>query len=711
MSSIVDNWLKIKSWKEPNAAQKIALENGLLSTDNNLVIIAPTASGKTGIAELATLQTIENSKRVLYLVPLKALVSEKEKDFKKLLPSCKVAGANDNPNNWDKADVVISTFEVFYRTALTKPDYVRNFSLAIVDEFHLLYDKLRGFTLEKVITALKEFNPRLICLSATFEDKNEIAEWLKAKVIEIPSEARPVPIRHYIIKLESKKGVNTELCKRLIEMDQSPYIIFCTSKYSCQLRAKEMCNQLTPNEETKSVVLSDFQAILERQKLLESEQELLDCISRRVAFHHSDVNQKLKDYVENLYCKRGIDYLFATTGLAYGINFPAKAIVLADLSFYDPNSPSKRSDVPVFMYKQMAGRAGRPGLENEAYSYVVTKNSIELNYKAPEYIRGKIERAVSQIGQDEYFRKAILEIIYSGRNTNERIIGFFEGTFFNYQSNKIQKSLLKYDLHDSIKKQMTWLNDNGLVDYMGVAGYKLTDFGKVVVSFLFWSYSSYELEPFVELKKFLDNEKLVEPEFELIYLISRLFEGVCLSKIPRKTSSEIEEYFANMGISEIDNPEYSAYAIFNGWMENKDVFEIEEKLCVNTSQLQAVASELSKLLKIYETLARRLGYEVSPSFRDFSERVRRGVTEEELPFAKLKGIGRETTRELTNYANSLLKGPNFNYTGTLLQVLKKLLKDVGDERFMNTHMQYIANVGPARSKSLLDFVKQSPETI
>jgi replicative superfamily II helicase len=81
MSSIVDNWLKIKSWKEPNAAQKIALENGLLSTDNNLVIIAPTASGKTGIAELATLQTIENSKRVLYLVPLKASCFRKRERF------------------------------------------------------------------------------------------------------------------------------------------------------------------------------------------------------------------------------------------------------------------------------------------------------------------------------------------------------------------------------------------------------------------------------------------------------------------------------------------------------------------------------------------------------------------------------------------------------------------------------------------------------
>jgi helicase len=495
----------------------------------------------------------------------------------------------------------------------------------------------------------------------------------------------------------------------LREKGQTPYIIFCASKYSCQLRAKEMANQLQTDEDTLRKIEAEFQQVLEREKLLESEQELMECVSKRVAFHHSDVNPKLKGYVENRFCQRGIDYLFATTGLAYGINFPAKSVVLADLSFFDPNSPSKRSDIPVFMYTQLAGRAGRPGLETEAYSYVVAKNPIEENYKAKEYLGGNIERAISQIGQDEYFRKAILEIIYSGRNTDEKIIAFFEGTFYNYQSKRLHQTLIPYNLFDAIKKQMEWLNNNGLVTYMGAPGYKLTDFGKVVVSFLFWSFSSYELQPFVELKKFLDKEKTVQADFELIYLISRLFEGVCVSKIPRKTSQDIEDYYTNLGIAEAGNPEYSAYTIFYGWMENKDVFEIEENFCINPSQLATVASELSKLLKIYSTLARKLGYTVEPSFQDFSERVRRGVTQEELPFAKLKGIGRETAKELTNYANSLLRVAPYSYTGTLLQVLKQLHKAVGDERFMNTHMQYIPNVGPAKSKTLLDFVKQSQQ--
>jgi helicase len=590
---------------------------------------------------------------------------------------------------------------------LSKPDVIRNFSLAIIDEFHLLYDKLRGFNLEKVITIIKEFNMRVICLSATFEDKQEIADWLSASVVEVPEEARTVQIKHGIIPLKNKNQQNAELCAILISKAQGPYIIFCASKESSRIRALEMCKlfQANPTEETR--LLEIFQTILGRKQLTELEQELLACLSRRVGFHHSEINPKLKNLVEQSYCGRRIDYLFATTGLAYGVNFPARTVVLSDLSFFDPNAISKRSDIPVFMYKQMAGRAGRTGLETEAYSYVVTKNAIEEQYKAKNYIEGKIEKAKSQIGHDEYFRKAILELIYSGRNTDSAILKFFESTFYNFQSKRVTNPFIKYDLHEIIANHMAYLHANGLLTYLGAPGYKLTDFGNVVVGFLFWSFSSYELAPFVEFKKFLDKEKLVQPDFELIHLISNLFDGACLPKIPRKTSPEVEEYYANSDLTEVESPEYSAYALFFGWMENMDDVNIEDRLKVNSSQLPLVATEMFKLLKIYETLARKTGYNVDPTFKTFCDRVRYGVTEDELPFVRLKQIGRETARELNIYSKAVLRRSDYNYKGPLAEVYKQLLKDVGDEKFLNTHLKYVPNVGPVRSKIILDFLKQN----
>jgi helicase len=362
------------------------------------------------------------------------------------------------------------------------------------------------------------------------------------------------------------------------------------------------------------------------------------------------------------------------------------------------------------MYIQMAGRAGRPGLETEGYSYIVTKNAVEKEYIAPRYMEGKIERAISRIGHDEYFRKAILELVYSRRSTNKEILKFFENTFYNFQSKAEQNPFLPFCLFDIIKSHIMYLNNSGLIVPLGAPGYQLTDFGKVVVGFLFWTFTNYELEPFIELKKLLDKQSAVSPGFDVLYVISVLFDGARLSKVRRQTSPTVDEFYENLGISEIGHAEYSAYAILHGWMENKEEYEIENEFKVNSSQLPQIANELYRLLGVYETLGRKLNYKIDPRFNDFKERVRRGVTEEELPFAKLKQIGRETVRELNRYCRSVLM-PSWKYKGTLLEVLKQFHRDFGDEKFLDTHIKYVPNIGEVKGKRILDFIKKSQEQL
>jgi helicase len=129
------------------------------------VVVAPTASGKTGIAELAILQMVESKQRSVYLVPLKSLASEKERSLKKLFATVTVVGANNKIKEWNAANIVVTAFELFYRTALTHPDIVKNFSLAVVDEFHILYDKrARG---ENIQTRNYSRRDSLLCLCCT----------------------------------------------------------------------------------------------------------------------------------------------------------------------------------------------------------------------------------------------------------------------------------------------------------------------------------------------------------------------------------------------------------------------------------------------------------------------------------------------------------------------------------------------------------------
>ncbi|GAH46874.1 unnamed protein product, partial [marine sediment metagenome] len=185
-----------KGYTELFKVQQKALDEGVLRTDRNLIIIAPTASGKTLAAEFLIYKCLIEKGRVVYLVPTHSLVNDKETNFDYLKEEYKIAGSTASSNERSECDFLITAFEAFYKTCLLNTSYAESFSLAIIDEFHILYDKLRGFTLEKIMTILDMLNVRILCLSATFNDKNEVACWLDAQLIDIPDELREVPLKH-----------------------------------------------------------------------------------------------------------------------------------------------------------------------------------------------------------------------------------------------------------------------------------------------------------------------------------------------------------------------------------------------------------------------------------------------------------------------------------------------------------------------------------
>jgi len=696
--------LELKGWKELNITQTRAVEDGLLESEGNFVVIAPTASGKTGVAQLAMLQALNSGERVAYLVPMTSLISEKEKDFE-VLPA-KIAGAKSSPADWNGSDIVITTFESFYKTALVSRHRAEGFGLAIIDEFHVLYDPMRGFNLEKVITILKELGIRVICLSATFEDKGEIGEWLRANVVVVPEEARKVKINHAIIDLSNTGQAvqNKELCKRLLEMAKGPYLVFCTTKESTKSRAQTMCSLLGKNVFKEGDLDLAFGKALSRDKLTSLEEELRRCLLKGVGFHHSGLDQRLKNLVQELFVERKIYYLFATTGLAYGVNLPAKSVIVADTSFYDPSVPSKRTDIPIYMYIQMAGRAGRPDFEKEGYAFIVKKKKRD---NVEKYLDGKIETAISHVGRDDYFRKTILELIYSGRSKDKEIVKFFENTFYNFQSRKEENQLVPFDLFSILKSHAQYLYDAGFIVPLGAPGNKLTDLGEVTIDFLFRTFSFYELTPFITLNRILETERKLRMDHNIIHMISSLFEGACLSKVPREKSEEIISFYEKIGVpvSDLDSPEYSAYAMFFGWMENNDLSDIEENYKVYTSQLPQVASEMGKLLLLYEKLAQKKNIPVPKEFRDFRDRIRFGVTEEELPLIRLRGIGRETTRKIRNRCETIFRKPPLNYKGSIMDIFAEMYERLGEAKFKE-ELRYIKGVGTGKkSAKILELVK------
>jgi len=188
-----------KEIKELRPCQEKAIMAGLFE-NKNLLVCTPTASGKTLIGELAATNSIMNNVgKAVYIVPLKALANEKYKDFKRKYGSLiKIAlsiGDSDKAENYlENYDMIITTSEKLDSLIRHNVGWLRYVHTIIIDEIHLLNDHGRGPTLEILITILRQLlkNCQIIALSATIGNKEELAEWLEAELVE--DDWRPVKL-------------------------------------------------------------------------------------------------------------------------------------------------------------------------------------------------------------------------------------------------------------------------------------------------------------------------------------------------------------------------------------------------------------------------------------------------------------------------------------------------------------------------------------
>lgn len=184
-------------------AQAKSISAGLFR-DKNLLVCTPTASGKTLVGELAAMNGILHDRgKAVYIVPLRALASEKYKQFQTDYPTLNVAistGDLDERSGYlGKYDLIIVTSEKLDSLLRHKADWLERVKTIIIDEIHLLNDPSRGPTLEVVITILKTVLPRaqLIGLSATIGNKEELAAWLNAELVE--DSWRPVKLEQGVL--------------------------------------------------------------------------------------------------------------------------------------------------------------------------------------------------------------------------------------------------------------------------------------------------------------------------------------------------------------------------------------------------------------------------------------------------------------------------------------------------------------------------------
>ena len=473
-----------------NPPQKMAIDSGLLD-GKNMVVACPTASGKTVIAELAIVNTVLNlKKKAVYIVPLKALGSEKYKEFKEKYEGMgiKVAlsmGGHDSKEMWlAEYDVVIVTCEKLDSLIRHGIDWVRDIGLVVCDEIHLLNDVSRGPTLEVTITRLRDLNQfQILGLSATISNSDELSKWLSASLVK--SDYRPVELAvgaYYDCKMHFKGGTQ-EVAKRsdsllaLIEhivASGKQAIVFVNSRPSAESQA-EKAGTVTKRfargmDKVSSSVLS---AVGQPTKQC---RRLSRIVSDGAAFHHAGLAPKQKDIVEENFKNGKIKVICATPTLAAGVNLPAAYVIVRDLSRYMGGYGMR--PIPVLEFQQMAGRAGRPKYDDKGVALACAKSEYDVERVMDEYVNADCEKIFSKLSLEPVLRSHILSLIATGHvYSDKQLMDFMEKTFYAFQYNDL------FELERNVGKVVDMLGDYKLVEW--------TEEGDISSPSLFQSADSY----------------------------------------------------------------------------------------------------------------------------------------------------------------------------------------------------------------------------
>ena len=412
--------------------QAAAVESGITEGENVLAAV-PTASGKTLIAQLAMLSAPGTA---LYVVPLRALASEKAETFA-ALPDVSVGVATgeygSRVEKLGEHDVVVATSEKVDSLVRNEAPWVSELGCVVVDEVHLLNDARRGPTLEVTLAKLREMlgDPQIGALSATVANPGAIAAWLDAVLVE--TDWRPIDLRTGVYhdgRIAFGGGTDRTVpragdpARSLIHDvlgEDGQCLAFVHSRRAAEELAREFAAEwLGTAADTAEKVSATARA--------DTGRALVDCVRSGVAFHHAGLRPEHRSLVEAAFRDREIDVICATPTLAAGVNVPARRVVVRDHWRYTDDG---RIPLPVLEIHQMFGRAGRPGLDPYGEAVVVAESETEAETLRERYIEGEPEAVTSKLASQDALRTHVLAAVANEFATSRaELLDVLGGTFY-----------------------------------------------------------------------------------------------------------------------------------------------------------------------------------------------------------------------------------------------------------------------------------------
>ena len=648
--------------KEFNPAQKAVIESGYIEDKSNYIICIPTASGKTVLGILPALKTILDGGKAVYAAPLLSIQNEKVKEFK----AFEEHGINvgKHPSNADLSVMVFESFDALTRFSWNT---LRDVDTLIIDEFHMIGEFSRGPTLEAAITRAKIINPsmRIIALSATLKNIEEIEGWLEGTCIE--HDYRPVPLHKEVLDAEmfntkNKNDVIVKVLEKSIKDDSQALAFVSTRRFTESLAtyvSKKIDKKLNVKQREKFKEVSEMILDVPKKKgslPTTTCQKLAESLEHGIAFHHAGLFNEQKEIIEDEFGNGNILMITATPSLMYGVNLPSKTVVIRDTTRWTQNGPQP---IPVFDYEQMSGRAGRPQYDDVGYSYLIAKTMDEAFNLEAYYVEGEIEQTNSKLvdNKDAIFKQIIAQIASSLSKNLDELTEFFSKTLYGYQmSNNPSMALFAQDsIKFELESAIEFLLQNRIIRATP-EGLKTTDFGNLIAR------SNYSVETAVKIKEYISNIDSINVS-EFIYALCETPDVPLISFKGRKSKDPVRDKLSEEGLFAVDigNVEATAVSLME-WVDERNEYEIENKYNVYSASTRRSAYEASRLVKFAKDTSEVLGnYSNLKDFDFLSARLYYGVKEDIIPLVVgVKRLGRKRARNLVKIFGNDLSGVSEN---------------------------------------------------
>ncbi len=394
----------------PFVPDEFQLEAVRRSEAGDVIVSAPTGSGKTWIAEKAIERELVRGGRCWYASPLKALSNAKYLEFGRIFGPEQVGLLTGDHKVNTEAPVIIGTTEILRNQLYDAQSYGRDLDtdLVVLDEAHYLGDRERGVVWEEVLIYLPA-RIRLLLLSATVANAGELAAWLGRsrgrEVAVVTGGERPVPLMglclwpsgHLVDLASAGRGrrgrtdrsnrraffqvqmPNAKIMDALRALDLLPAIFFLKSRADCDAALGHLGGPLRESRERFEARQALLDEYLEKYPFLDGHPHLGRLRRQAVAAHHAGHLPHYKLLVEDLMSRGLLDAIFATSTVSAGVNFPARTVVIRQSDRFDGQG---FSDLTANEFTQMTGRAGRRGRDFIGFALAVPGPHMDLGLLA-----------------------------------------------------------------------------------------------------------------------------------------------------------------------------------------------------------------------------------------------------------------------------------------------------------------------------------------